>query len=57
MLVVSLVWHALFVVEVIWGLTPLLQDAGYVIWALFLLGFAIGLPLRRASLPMCVTTG
>jgi hypothetical protein len=35
MLVVSLVWHALFVVEVIWGLTPLLQDAGYVIWALW----------------------
>ena len=30
MLVLSLVWLALFVVEVIWGLTPLLQDAGYV---------------------------
>ena len=30
MLVLSLVWLALFVVEVIRGLTPLLEDAGYV---------------------------
>ncbi len=50
MLVLSLVWLALFIAEVIWGLTPLLQDAGYVIWALFLLEFAIGFTVAPRKL-------
>ena len=50
MLVLSLVWLALFVVEIVWGLTPLLEDAGYVIWALFLLEFALGFTLAPRKL-------
>src|SRR5690242_11256539 len=42
MLILSFVWLALFVAEMIWGLSPLLDDAGYAIWAIFLLEFALG---------------
>lgn len=45
MLVLAFVWLALFVVEVIWGLSPLLEAAGYVIWSVFILEFALGLML------------
>ncbi|MBN1239627.1 MAG: ion transporter [Gammaproteobacteria bacterium] len=53
MLVLAFVWLALFVVEVIWGLSPLLEILGYVIWALFLLQFVIELtlaPVKRRYL-------
>lgn len=43
MVVLAFLWLALFVAEVIWGLTPLLEIAGYVIWILFLVEFAVGL--------------
>lgn len=42
MLVLAFLWLALFVVEVIWGLNPLLDLAGYVIWGLFVLEFGLG---------------
>ena len=41
MLVLGFVWLALLVVELIWGLTPLLEVAGTVIWAVFILDFAL----------------
>jgi voltage-gated potassium channel len=45
MLVLAFIWLALFVVEVVWGLSPLLEAAGYVIWAVFILEFVLGLTL------------
>jgi voltage-gated potassium channel len=42
MLFLSLVWLGLFVAEMIWGISPLLEDAGYAIWVIFLLEFALG---------------
>jgi len=45
MLVLAFVWLALFVVEIIWGLNPLLETAGAVIWVSFILDFALGFTL------------
>ena len=45
MLVLAFVWLALFVVEVVQGLSPLLERLGYVIWAVFVLQFALELTL------------
>ena len=42
MLVLAFLWLALFIVEIIWGLTPVLEIAGTIIWALFLLEFGLG---------------
>lgn len=50
MLVLAFVWLALFVVEVIRGLTPFLEAVGTVVWALFLLDFAIGFLLAPFKL-------
>ncbi len=41
MLVLSFVWSALFVVELIWGLSPLLNATGITIWVLFILDFGL----------------
>lgn len=49
MVVLAFLWLALFVVEVIWGLTPLLEIAGYVIWVLFIVEFALGLTLAPSK--------
>lgn len=51
MLVLSFVWLALFVVEMIRGLSPLLEDAGYAIWGVFLLEFAVGFLIAPRKLP------
>ncbi len=45
MLVLGFVWLALLVVEFIWGLSPLLEIAGTVIWVIFILDFAVKLAL------------
>ncbi len=45
LLVLALVWLALFLVEVLHGLSPMLEAAGYVIWAVFVLEFVIELSL------------
>lgn len=50
MLVLAFVWLALFVAEVLWGLTPFLEAVGTVVWALFLLDFALGLLLAPYKL-------
>lgn len=41
MLVLSFVWLALFVVELIWGLSPLLDVLGITIWVMFILDFGL----------------
>lgn len=41
MLVLGFVWLALFLIEVIWGLSPLLEVIGWVIWSLFVLNFVV----------------
>ncbi|MBD1864907.1 MULTISPECIES: potassium channel family protein [Trichocoleus] len=41
MLILSFVWLALFVVELIWGLSPLLDVLGITIWVLFILDFGL----------------
>lgn len=50
MLVLAFVWLALFVAEVLWGLTPFLEAVGTVIWSLFLLDFALGFLLAPFKL-------
>ena len=41
MLVLGFVWLALFVIELIWGLSPLLEAISIVIWLIFLLDFTV----------------
>jgi voltage-gated potassium channel len=41
MLILSFVWLALFIVEVIRGLSPFLETAGTVVWVIFILDFAL----------------
>jgi voltage-gated potassium channel len=50
MLVLAFVWLALFVVETLWGTSPLLTYVGYVIWALFFVEFALGFVLSPSKL-------
>lgn len=45
MLVLALIWLALFVVEVVWGLSPVLEALGTVIWIMFALEFVLGFVL------------
>jgi voltage-gated potassium channel len=49
MLVLSVVWLALFVVELTRGLSPFLETVGYVIWAVFVLDFALRFTLAPAK--------
>jgi voltage-gated potassium channel len=41
MLILGLAWLVLFIIELIWGLTPLLELISLTIWILFILDFAI----------------
>ena len=41
MFVLSFIWLALFIYEVIWNLSPLLETIGTVIWIIFVVDFAI----------------
>ncbi len=41
MLVLGFAWLVLFVIEVIWGLSPLLEVIGWVIWLIFILNFTV----------------
>ncbi len=45
MLVLSFAWLGLFVVELTWGLTPLLDAIGIIIWGVFILEFILKLSL------------
>lgn len=48
MLVLAFIWLALFIVEMIWGMSRLLQILVYFIWALFVLQFLLELLLAPA---------
>ena len=41
MLVLGFAWLVLFLIEVIWGLSPLLEVVGWVIWSIFVLNFIL----------------
>ncbi len=41
MLVLSFGWLVLFLIEVIWGLSPLLEVVGWLIWSIFILNFMV----------------
>ncbi len=41
MLVLSFVWLALFIYEVVWNLNPFLETVGTVIWIIFIVDFAV----------------
>ena len=41
MLVLSIIWLALFISEMIWGLSPFLETAGNVIWVIFGIDFLL----------------
>ena len=42
-LLLGFVWLALLLVELLWGLTPLLESFVYIIWAIFVVDFAVRL--------------
>lgn len=50
MIVLAFAWLALFIVEVTWGLTPLLQIAGYIVWFAFVIEFLLGFALATGKL-------
>lgn len=50
MVLLAFFWLALFVAEVIWGLAPLLEIMGYIIRALFIFEFGLGLTLASRKL-------
>ncbi|HET9494719.1 MAG TPA: ion transporter [Chloroflexia bacterium] len=50
MLVLSFAWIVLFVVDVVWGLSPILETANTVIWIIFILDFAVRLTLAPYKL-------
>ena len=41
MLILSIIWLALFISEMIWGLSPFLETAGNVIWVIFGIDFLL----------------
>lgn len=41
MLILSLLWLILFLIELIWGLSPLLEVIGWGIWVIFILNFTV----------------
>lgn len=41
LLVLGFAWLVLFVIELIWGLSPLLEVLGWVIWLIFILNFTV----------------
>ncbi|HEX7027918.1 MAG TPA: potassium channel protein, partial [Gammaproteobacteria bacterium] len=50
MVVLAFVWLALFIVEVVWGVSPVVQAAGNVIWVLFIFEFVLGFTLAPRKL-------
>src|SRR5690242_2973372 len=45
MLVLGFAWLALFIIEIIWGLNPLLQAVSITIWIIFILDFLLKLAI------------
>jgi voltage-gated potassium channel len=50
MLVLSFAWLGLFIVELVWGLTPILEAIGTTIWIAFILDFSIKFTLAPRKL-------
>jgi voltage-gated potassium channel len=50
MLALSFAWIVLFVVDVVWGLSPILETANTAIWIIFILDFAARLTLAPHKL-------
>ncbi|MDQ3666297.1 MAG: ion transporter [Acidobacteriota bacterium] len=50
MLVLGFVWLALLVIELTWGLSPLLETIGTVIWIIFIIDFAVKFTLAPHKL-------
>jgi voltage-gated potassium channel len=50
MLALSFAWIVLFVVDVVWGLSPILETANTVIWIIFILDFVVRLTLAPHKL-------
>jgi voltage-gated potassium channel len=53
MLVLGIFWLGLFIIELVWGLTPLLEALGITIWIAFIIDFCVKLllaPHRMAYL-------
>lgn len=50
MVVLGLGWLALLIVELVWGLSPLLEAVGTAIWLLFIVDFAVKLTLAPRKL-------
>lgn len=50
MIILAFIWLALFVIEVIYGLNRFLEIAGYVIWALFIFEYLLGLTVAPRKL-------
>lgn len=51
MLVLGAIWLALLVVELIWGLSPLLEAIGTVIWVIFIVDFVLEFTLAPRKIP------
>lgn len=49
MLVLAFIWLALFIVEIVWGLSPILEITGYLIWGIFLFEFVLGFILAPSK--------
>ena len=41
MIVLSFIWLALFIYELLWDLNPFLETVGFIIWGIFILEFAL----------------
>lgn len=50
MLVLAFIWLALMVVEIVWGISPVVESAGYIIWVIFILNFIVELWLAPEKL-------
>ncbi|MBD2593593.1 ion transporter [Nostoc spongiaeforme FACHB-130] len=50
MLILGFVWLALFIIEIIWGLNPLLQAVSITIWIIFILDFLLKLAIAPHKL-------
>jgi len=51
MLVLGFAWLGLFIVELVWGLNPLLEAIGTTIWIVFIIDFGIKLLLAPRRIP------
>jgi len=56
-LVLSFTWLGLFIVELVWGLNPLLEAIGITIWINFIADFCLKFILTRMSSIISGTIG